>query len=70
MNAKKENRSLKDGDIKTACEQSCPAQAIVFGDLNDTNSRIKKLYDDERMYHVLEELHTVPNVGYMTKVRI
>ncbi|OFY67629.1 MAG: hypothetical protein A3H98_00140 [Bacteroidetes bacterium RIFCSPLOWO2_02_FULL_36_8] len=70
LNAKKENRSLKDGDIKTACEQSCPAQAIVFGDLNDTNSRIKKLYDDERMYHVLEELHTVPNVGYMTKVRI
>lgn len=67
--AKLENRPLKDGDIKLACEQSCPGNAIVFGDLNDENSEISKLYKSDRKYRLIEEIHTEPSVGYLTKVR-
>lgn len=67
--AKLEGRQLVDGEIKTACSQSCPANAIVFGDLSDPESRISKLFKDKRNYHLLEELHTLPSVGYLTKVR-
>ena len=69
LNAKLENRKLRDGDVKTACEQACPAEAIIFGDLSDENSRISKAYANERNYHLLEELHTLPSVGYLTKIR-
>lgn len=69
LQAKLENRTLKDNEIKTACMQACPAGAIVFGNLNDKGSRVSKLFDDPRSYHLLEELHTLPSVGYMTKVR-
>ncbi len=69
LNAKKENRKLIDGNIKTACMQVCPANAIVFGDLNDKNSEVSKLYRNERIYNVLAEMHTLPSVGYMAKVR-
>ncbi len=69
LNAKKENRKLADGDIKTACMQVCSANAIVFGDLNDPKSEVSKLYKNERTYNVLEEMHTLPSVGYMAKVR-
>ncbi len=69
LDAKLENRMLKDGEIKPACAQACPADAIVFGDLNDENSKISKFFKDERNYHLLEELHTLPSVGYLTKVR-
>ncbi len=69
LEAKKENRKLKDGDIKVACEQACPAEAISFGNLNDKDSRVSKAFADPRNYHLLEELHTLPSVGYMTKVR-
>ena len=69
LTAKLENRVLKDGEIKTACQQACPAEAITFGDLNDKHSTVFKLYADERNYHLLEELHTLPKVGYLTKVR-
>ena len=68
LNAKLENRTLKDGEIKTACQQACPAEAIVFGDMNDPESRVSKLFKDPRNYHLLEELHTLPSVGYLTKV--
>ncbi|MFN8257240.1 MAG: Fe-S-cluster-containing hydrogenase [Bacteroidales bacterium] len=67
--AKTENRTLKDGEIKTACLQACPADAIVFGDLNDKESKISKVFANERNYHLLEELHILPSVGYLTKVR-
>ncbi|MBE0663583.1 MAG: TAT-variant-translocated molybdopterin oxidoreductase [Bacteroidales bacterium] len=67
--AKLENRQLRDGDIKTACMQSCPTKALVFGDLNNPESEVSKLFRDERNYHVLEELHTLPSVGYLTKIR-
>lgn len=69
LNAKLENRQLRDGDVKTACMQACPAKALVFGDLNDPESEVSKLFRDERNYHLLEELHTLPSVGYLTKIR-
>lgn len=69
QDAKLAGRMLEDGEIKTACQQSCPGNAIVFGDLNNPNSKISKLFKDKRNYHLLEELHTLPSVGYLTKVR-
>jgi Fe-S-cluster-containing dehydrogenase component len=68
LQAKLENRILEDNEIKTACMQSCPAGAIVFGNLNDKNSKVSLLLADSRRYHLLEELHTLPSVGYLTKV--
>ncbi len=58
-----------DGSIKTACEQACPAEAIVFGDLNDPDSRIAKLRESGRAFHVLESLNVKPNVSYLARVR-
>ncbi len=69
LQAKLENRILVDKEIKTACMQACPAGAIVFGNLNDRNSKVSGLFRDPRCYHLLEELHTLPNTGYLTKVR-
>jgi molybdopterin-containing oxidoreductase family iron-sulfur binding subunit len=69
LDAKLEKRPLKDGEIKPACAQACPADAIVFGDLNDPGSRVSKMFKEKRNYHLLEELHTLPSVGYLTKVR-
>ena len=67
--AKNEGRPLMDGEIVPACAQACPSNAIVFGDMNDPESRISKLFQDPRNYHLLEELHTLPSVGYLTLVR-
>ncbi len=69
IRAKEDGRPVRDGEIKTACEQSCPAQAIVFGDLNDPASRISRLREHPRLYRVLEEIGVEPSVGYMTLVR-
>ena len=68
LQAKLENRTLKDGEIKTACMQACPAGAIVFGNLNDRESKVSRLFSDPRQYYLLEELHTLPSVGFLTKV--
>jgi Fe-S-cluster-containing dehydrogenase component/anaerobic selenocysteine-containing dehydrogenase len=62
-------KPLEDGQIKTACQQVCPTDAIVFGDLNDKHSRVAKRMDDKRTYRVLEDLGTRPNVAYLKKVR-
>lgn len=59
----------EDGSIQTACQQSCPTGAIVFGDFNDPNSEVSKLFRDKRAYTVLEDVKTLPSVGYMTLVR-
>ena len=67
--AKREDRRLRDGDIQTACQEACPSQAITFGDFNDADSRLARARDDERFYHVLEDLNTRPNVGYLTRIR-
>jgi molybdopterin-containing oxidoreductase family iron-sulfur binding subunit len=67
--ALKEKRPIADGDIVTACQQSCPTGAITFGDLADPESRVAKRLADRRAYRVLEELGTRPNVGYLRRVR-
>ncbi len=68
--AKKQGRKVKDGEINTACAQSCPTQAITFGDYKDKESMINKMWEPEgRSYHLLEELNVQPNVFYQTKVR-
>jgi len=67
--AKKNGKSIQDGDIQLACQQSCPADAIVFGDLNDPKSKISKLVNSGRHYKILEELNVRPTVGYLTQVR-
>jgi len=69
LTAKLENRKVKDGDIKTACQQSCPSNDIVFGDMNDENSEISKLFRNDRSYFLLEEFNVQPSVAYMTKIR-
>jgi molybdopterin-containing oxidoreductase family iron-sulfur binding subunit len=72
LNAKKENRRPIDGEINTACAQSCPTDAITFGDMNDPLSNIGTLVREEfdkRAYHVLEEINVRPSVGYLTKIR-
>jgi molybdopterin-containing oxidoreductase family iron-sulfur binding subunit len=72
LNAKKENRRPIDGEINTACAQSCPTDAITFGDMNDPLSKIGTLVREEfdkRAYHVLEEINVRPSVGYLTKIR-
>lgn len=67
--ARDEKRPLKDGDIKPACAESCPADAIVFGDLNDTASKVSRLFQDKRSYKLLEELNAAPRVAYQTRIR-
>jgi MoCo/4Fe-4S cofactor protein with predicted Tat translocation signal len=69
LTAKIENRKVQDGDIKTACQQSCPTNAIVFGDMNDPNTEISKLFNNDRSYVLLEEYNVAPSVAYMTKIR-
>jgi Fe-S-cluster-containing dehydrogenase component/anaerobic selenocysteine-containing dehydrogenase len=69
LDAKLEGRPMEDGELQTACQQACPTNAIVFGDLNDPESRVSKLKENPRNYHLLEEIHTLPAVGYLTKIR-
>jgi molybdopterin-containing oxidoreductase family iron-sulfur binding subunit len=66
--ARDEERPLKDGEIRTACQQSCPSQAIVFGDLLDPESAVARLSADERRYWVFNELNTKPAVTYLKKL--
>ncbi len=69
IEAKRNGRVVRDGDVQPACAQSCPAQAIVFGDTNDPESDISKRLSDPRAYRVLEELGVRPSIGYLTLVR-
>ncbi len=67
--AKMENRILKDSEIKTACQQSCPTDAITFGNILDPESQVAKLYQHNRAYAMLGELNVRPRVMYLAKVR-
>jgi molybdopterin-containing oxidoreductase family iron-sulfur binding subunit len=69
VEAKRAGRPVQDGDIQPACAQSCPANAIVFGDMNDPDSRLMKLKKDPRHYEVLAETGVRPVVGYLSVVR-
>jgi len=72
LKAKKEDRPLKDmEDVRTACQQACPSDAIVFGNVNDSQSFISKTRIDnkQRLFYALEELHVLPNINYLAKVR-
>jgi len=69
IRAEKEGRRVRDGDIQTACQQTCPAQAIFFGDLNDPASRVAKLRAEERTYSLLADQNTRPRTTYLGAVR-
>jgi molybdopterin-containing oxidoreductase family iron-sulfur binding subunit len=66
--AEKENRRIRDGEIKTACQQVCPVEAIVFGDLNDPDSHVSRRKREPIDYALLEELNTRPRTTYLAKV--
>ena len=72
LEAKKQKRRPIDGEVVTACAQSCPTEAILFGDMRDPSSRISQLLrreDGERAFHVLDSINVQPNVTYLTKIR-
>jgi molybdopterin-containing oxidoreductase family iron-sulfur binding subunit len=69
LDAKRDGREVKDGEFQTACSAACGNGAMKFGDVNDKESEIAKLKEDDRMYHLLEYVGTKPNVFYHTKVR-
>ena len=69
LDAKRDGRVIKDGEFQTACSSACSSGAMVFGDINDKDSKVAKLLKDDRMYHLLESVGTKPNVQYHTKVR-
>ncbi|ANH83474.1 [Fe-S]-binding protein [Niabella ginsenosidivorans] len=71
LDAKKAGRPLKDGEAKTACQQACSTNAIVFGDARDKESAISqvRLNNPQRLFYSLEQLHVLPNVSYFSKIR-
>ena len=69
IEAEKQNRPIRDGEIVTACEAACPSQAIVFGNIKDPNSRVAKLKAEQRNYSILGELNSRPRTTYLAAVR-
>jgi molybdopterin-containing oxidoreductase family iron-sulfur binding subunit len=71
LTAKKHNEVLEDGKAVTACMQACPTNAIVFGNVKDKESQIAKTRaeNDDRLFYVIEQIHTLPNVNYLAKIR-
>jgi MoCo/4Fe-4S cofactor protein with predicted Tat translocation signal len=69
IDAERADTPIKDGELQTACQQSCPANAIIFGNINDPNSRVSKLKKGPRNYSLLEDLNTRPRTTYLAEVR-
>jgi len=69
LDAKLDGRAIEDGEFQTACSNACSSGAIVFGDINDKESKVAALKKDDRMYHLLESVGTKPNVMYQAMVR-
>jgi molybdopterin-containing oxidoreductase family iron-sulfur binding subunit len=69
IEAEKDKRNIRDGEIMTACQSVCPTDAIVFGDLNDPNSQVAKLKGDDRNYVVLNLLNTQPRTTYLASLK-
>jgi Fe-S-cluster-containing dehydrogenase component len=68
IEADKNNRAIRDGEIVTACQQACPTNAIVFGNINDATSKVAKLKKQERTYGVLADINTRPRTTYVAEV--
>ena len=69
IDAEREDRLIADGELETACQQSCPADAIVFGNINDPNSRVAQLKAGARNYSLLADLNTRPRTTYLAEIR-
>jgi molybdopterin-containing oxidoreductase family iron-sulfur binding subunit len=69
IEAEKDGRRIQDGEIQTACQSVCPTDAIIFGDLNDPNSRVARLKKDPRNYNVLNSLNTQPRTTYLANLK-
>jgi molybdopterin-containing oxidoreductase family iron-sulfur binding subunit len=69
IDAEREDRLIAEGELETACQQSCPADAIVFGNINDPSSRVSKLKAGSRNYGLLAALNTRPRTTYLAEIR-